>query len=98
MKTWLSRTVPWAAALALALPALLPAPIQAQANSRTFPETGKTVQGTFLEEAENRITLTEKARVWDNTGSTLADDGVAAVIEIGSPFIEFFAARRVPAS
>ena len=32
-----------------------------------------TASKAFLEQAENRITLTEKARVWDNTGSTLAD-------------------------
>ena len=37
------------AAPLLALPLFLPAITRAQATSRTFPETGKTVQGRFLD-------------------------------------------------
>jgi lipopolysaccharide export system protein LptA len=32
-----------------------------------------TATKAFLEQAENRITLTDKAKVWDNTGTTLGD-------------------------
>ena len=37
------------AALILALPAFAPEPSLAQTGSRTFPQTGKTVSGRFLE-------------------------------------------------
>jgi hypothetical protein len=35
--------------LALIVASLASAPAQAQGNSRTFPETGKTISGAFLQ-------------------------------------------------
>ncbi len=48
MKNTKIRWLSLFALLALALPSFGTAPSYAQANSRTFPETGKTVQGKFL--------------------------------------------------
>src|SRR5438477_2618661 len=44
-----SRWLPAVAAFIIALPAFAPAPTLAQTGSRTFPQTGKTVSGRFLE-------------------------------------------------
>src|SRR5215212_8419348 len=49
MRLYRSRWLPALAVAILVLPALAPLPSRAQTGSRTFPETGKTVSGRFLE-------------------------------------------------
>jgi plastocyanin len=60
MTKYRSRWLPVLAAALLALPTLAPAPGRAQTGSRTFPETGKTVSGRFLEYWDTHGGLTQQ--------------------------------------